>query len=206
MPKRPRVKSAPLPISIPTTWTKHKAKWSECKECDLCQNRKFAVLGRGNIPADVLIVGLAPGDAENLLGKPFIGPAGKLLDSIWDDAVAYSGVRNPPRTAITTLVACYPKETDPEKWKKNRVRDPNSREIRSCQNRLKEFAALTRAKYLVTVGNQAARWAPPIKDDWLGICEIEHPSSLFRLAKPMQELNIERLTIRISNFLSEHFT
>lgn len=56
--------------------------WKACTRCYLHLGRRKVVLARGQIPAEVLFVGEAPGEAEDTLGKPFKGPAGQLLDHI----------------------------------------------------------------------------------------------------------------------------
>lgn len=82
----------------------HRRKWKNCQKCPLCRSRGKIVLARGKIPSPLLLVGESPGESENVIGRPFIGPAGKLLDRILkvavDGRVDY---------AITNLVACIPK-------------------------------------------------------------------------------------------------
>ena len=50
-----------------------------CKKCNLCNDRKNAVPGKGNQNADIVFIGEAPGKNEDLLGEPFVGIAGKKL-------------------------------------------------------------------------------------------------------------------------------
>src|SRR5512140_2303776 len=57
-----------------------------CKGCDLYRNATQAVLGEGPQSARVVLVGEQPGDREDLEGRPFVGPAGKLLDRALEDA------------------------------------------------------------------------------------------------------------------------
>ena len=57
-------------------------KWKDCRDCYLCETRNRIVFARGTIPADVLFLGEAPGESENVTGVPFDGPAGNLLDAI----------------------------------------------------------------------------------------------------------------------------
>ena len=53
-----------------------------CIGCELCHRRNHVVFGVGNRSADILFVGEGPGEQEDLLGEPFVGPAGKLLDDM----------------------------------------------------------------------------------------------------------------------------
>ena len=94
-----------------------------CKKCNLCKDRKNAVPGKGNQSADIVFVGEAPGKNEDLLGKPFVGMAGKKLD----EALENSGLtRN--EIYITNIVKCKPP--------KNRV--PNDEEKAMCSNYLEK--------------------------------------------------------------------
>jgi uracil-DNA glycosylase len=72
------------------------------------------VLCRGRLPCDVLFVGEAPGVSEDVLGRPFVGPAGKLLDTIVERAL--DGQYD---CAMTNLVACIPKPVAPVVVNKN---------------------------------------------------------------------------------------
>ncbi len=67
---------------IRTKLDQHIADWESCTRCPLHTTRRWVVLGRGTLPCDVLFVGEAPGNSENDIGKPFIGQAGKILDSL----------------------------------------------------------------------------------------------------------------------------
>ena len=54
-----------------------------CQKCDLCQTRTNAVPGKGNLNAEIILVGEAPGRSEDKRGEPFVGSAGKRLNKIW---------------------------------------------------------------------------------------------------------------------------
>jgi len=55
---------------------------SQCKKCDLWENRKNCVVGSGNVNADIMIIGEQPGGVDDSNGKPFIGKVGDILDDI----------------------------------------------------------------------------------------------------------------------------
>src|SRR6185437_7429020 len=57
-----------------------------CTRCDLYRNATQTVFGEGPLDARLMFVGEQPGDAEDLAGRPFVGPAGHLLDSMLDEA------------------------------------------------------------------------------------------------------------------------
>ena len=67
---------------MPSKYQLFVGKWGNCNHCYLCETREKIVLARGNVPADILFIGEAPGEGEDSTGVPFIGPAGRLLDEI----------------------------------------------------------------------------------------------------------------------------
>jgi len=111
-----------------------------CKKCNLCKDRKNAVPGKGNQSADIVFVGEAPGKNEDLLGKPFVGIAGKKLD----EALENSGLtRN--EIYITNIVKCKPP--------KNRV--PNDEEKSMCNDYLENEISIINPKIICLMGNTA---------------------------------------------------
>ena len=64
------------------TWDQLQQKCAECKACSLCETRTNSVFGYGNKNADLMFVGEAPGEQEDLSGIPFVGRAGKLFDKL----------------------------------------------------------------------------------------------------------------------------
>ena len=111
-----------------------------CKKCNLCSTRKNAVPGEGNVNADIVFIGEAPGKNEDLHGRPFVGAAGKKLD----DALENSGLaRND--VYITNIVKCKPP--------KNRI--PNYEEKTMCSNYLEHELSIINPKIICLLGNTA---------------------------------------------------
>ena len=111
-----------------------------CKKCNLCSTRKNAVPGEGNVNADIVFIGEAPGKNEDLHGRPFVGAAGKKLDA----ALENSGLaRND--VYITNIVKCKPP--------KNRI--PNYEEKTMCSNYLEHELAIINPKIICLLGNTA---------------------------------------------------
>ena len=111
-----------------------------CKKCNLCSTRKNAVPGEGNVNADIVFIGEAPGKNEDLRGRPFVGIAGKKLD----DALENSGLaRND--VYITNIVKCKPP--------KNRI--PNYEEKTMCSNYLEHELSTINPKIICLLGNTA---------------------------------------------------
>lgn len=154
-------------------YQRHKMKWSDCQLCDLCHQRKNVVLARGDVPCEVLFIGEAPGAGEDVIGQPFIGPAGKLLDQIIqksDLAVAECKV------AFTNIVSCIPKGDDG-----NKTAEPDKKSIKACAPRLQEFIdmCLPMLQIVVMVGTLSEKWCPRIEG--VEYVSITHPAAILRM-------------------------
>jgi uracil-DNA glycosylase family protein len=122
---------------------------AECKACDLWKRGTQTVFGEGRRGAKIMLVGEQPGNDEDLAGKPFVGPAGKLLDR----ALADAGIDR--RLAYVTNVVKH------FKWEprgKRRIHaKPNAAEISACLPWLKAELELIRPRVLVCLGATAAQ-------------------------------------------------
>jgi uracil-DNA glycosylase len=120
-----------------------------CRACDLYKNATQAVFGEGAAHAEVMLVGEQPGDKEDLAGKPFVGPAGKLLDNAFEQA----GIDR-ERVYITNAVKHF-------KWEpRGKVRihkKPNGKEIAACRPWLDAEIVAVRPKVIVAMGATAAQ-------------------------------------------------
>jgi uracil-DNA glycosylase family protein len=126
-----------------------KAAAAGCKGCPLYANATQTVFGEGSAHAAVMLVGETPGDQEDLQGRPFVGPAGRLLDR----CLAAAGIDR-RRAYVTNVVKHF-------KWvprgKKRLHSKPGSLEIRACRPWLDEEIALVRPRVLVCLGATAAK-------------------------------------------------
>ena len=122
---------------------------TDCKACDLWKRGTQTVFGEGPRRAQVLFVGEQPGNEEDLIGKPFVGPAGRLLD----DALAEAGIDR-AQTYVTNVVKHF-------KWEprgKRRIhKKPNAREIAACRPWLEAEITLVKPKVIVCLGATAAQ-------------------------------------------------
>lgn len=167
------------------------------------------MLARGDIPCDILFIGEAPGPSEDVIGVPFVGPAGKLLDQI-----IVQGVGNPSwRIAFTNLVCCIPLNEA-----KNKFNEPPKYAIDSCEDRLVEFVQLCKPKLIVLVGKLAKKHVPgqamfgdgpeneykqkPCTwleaDEYLEFCEITHPAAILRADQTQQGLLVQRCIVALN--------
>jgi uracil-DNA glycosylase len=179
---------------------------------ELCPTARNIVLARGKLPSDITFVGEASGESENLRGRPFIGPAGQLLDEIIERA----GL-NSYRLSWTNLVGCIPR--DPEGGK---LREPDEASIRCCAPRLREFLLeLARPVILVRVGRVAERWLDPAypKSVWgegvnrpykndkelpFRVVDIEHPASIIRDTVARRGIKVQRCVVTLAAAADEY--
>ena len=159
-----------------TPYQLHKKNWSTCTRCSLHLTRQNVVLCKGKIPCDVLYVGEAPGESENVIGSPFVGPAGKVLDQIIGKALYISG--NGDRmilSAFTNLVGCIP-------LREGEKMEPRTESIIACAPRLLEMIEMCDPKLVVAVGSLSEKWLPKILPESLTfkVVGIVHPAAILR--------------------------
>ncbi len=121
----------------------------ECKACHLYKRATQTVFGEGPKDAAIMLVGEQPGDYEDQEGKPFVGPAGKIMDQALEEA----GIDR-MEVYVTNAVKHF-------KWEprgKRRIHQkPNSREIAACRPWLEAELRLVKPKLLVCLGATAAQ-------------------------------------------------
>ena len=120
-----------------------------CQGCELYRNATQAVLGEGPATARIVMVGEQPGDREDLTGKPFVGPAGQLLDRALEDA----GIRRSD-VYITNAVKHFKFE---ERGRRRIHKKPSDSEIEACKPWLTAEFARIKPKLIVCLGASAAR-------------------------------------------------
>lgn len=113
-----------------------------CHLCPLSLGRTQAVPGSGPAPADIMLVGEAPGKEEDLTGKPFVGRAGRLLDG----ALVQAGLER-SKVFITSVIKCRPPQN----------RKPKKREIDRCRPYLQSQIEILHPKIICLMGNTAAQ-------------------------------------------------
>ncbi|WP_428828084.1 uracil-DNA glycosylase [Azonexus sp. IMCC34842] len=114
---------------------------AECKACPLCQQRKQAVLGVGDLNPDWLFIGEGPGADEDVQGEPFVGQAGKLLDNM----LASLDISRGNKVYIGNAVKCRPPGN----------RTPEAAEMAACRPYLERQIALLKPKIIVLLGKAA---------------------------------------------------
>ena len=129
--------------SAAMAWDELAVAVAACRQCRLCEARKQAVLGVGDVNADWLFVGEGPGAEEDQRGEPFIGQAGKLLDNM----LAAIGLKRGQDVYIANAVKCRPPEN----------RTPAPEEIAACRPYLVRQIELIQPKLIVALGRPAAQ-------------------------------------------------
>ncbi|MDQ4095326.1 MAG: UdgX family uracil-DNA binding protein [Actinomycetota bacterium] len=120
-----------------------------CRACDLWKSGTQTVFGEGVRKAEIMLVGEQPGDREDLAGKPFVGPAGRLLD----DALDQAGIDR-SRAYVTNIVKHF-------KWvargKRRIHKKPNAGEITACKPWLEAEIRAVGPRAVVCLGATAAQ-------------------------------------------------
>ncbi len=159
---------------------------SECRRCPLYKNATGAVPGEGPRNARFVLVGEQPGDKEDLAGKPFVGPAGRLLDT----ALETAGIERKD-VYVTNAVKHFKHEM---RGKRRLHKRPNAYEIERCRIWLDTELRLVKPAAIIALGVsaargltgkpltiKAARQVPQKLPDNTPLFVTVHPSSLLRI-------------------------
>lgn len=158
-------------------WQQLEERCRECRKCPLWETRTNVVFGSGDRKAEIMFIGEAPGEKEDLSGVPFVGAAGKLLDKF-----LYAVDIDRSRVFIANMLKCRPPKN----------RDPKEEEQDMCIDYLREQVRLIRPRLIVCLGRIAAKRL--IRDDFMiskehgvffekngyTICAVYHPAALLR--------------------------
>ena len=168
-----------------------------CQACDLHQFATQMVFGEGAMDARVVLVGEQPGDREDIEGRPFIGPAGKLLDN----ALAQAGVDR-KEVYITNVVKHF-KYTD--RGKRRLHKKPNSREIFACRPWLEAELAAIQPEAVICLGATPAQAlfgrdfritksrGQVLATDWCKrTIATWHPAAILRMPDESRRLQMEQ--------------
>lgn len=149
MSPRPHSQTAAPLIPPRPTIGKLRAAAAKCTACPLYADATQTVFGEGPVPAGLMLIGETPGDQEDKQGRPFVGPAGKLLDRCLEEA----GIAR-DETYITNAVKHFKWEP---RGKRRLHKKPNALEIAACKPWVEAEIALVKPKVLVLLGATAAQ-------------------------------------------------
>ena len=187
--------AAYLPRKANASLAQHRLAAEKCRGCDLYKNATQVVFGEGKTNAEIMLIGEQPGDQEDRQGRPFVGPAGKLLDS----ALQESGI---DRSAVYITNAVKHFKWKPAPRGKRRLHSkPSAREIHACRPWLQREIFLIKPKIIISLGATAGQtlfgaqfritsfrgkiirdseWAP-------NIIVTVHPSAILRIPDPQDK-------------------
>lgn len=158
-------------------WEELKEICSGCQKCGLGATRTNIVIGRGNVNAPMMLIGEGPGEQEDLQGKPFVGPAGKLLDLLLNALMIHE-----EDYYVANIIKCRPPG--------NRI--PQEDEAELCLPYLRNQVALIKPSVIVCLGATAMRYIidkeskiSNIRGQWIErkgywIMPTFHPAALLR--------------------------
>lgn len=139
----------PAPVPKSSDLRKIRAAAASCTACPLFLNATQTVFGEGPRDSRIMFVGEQPGDQEDRRGKPFVGPAGQLLDrALMDAGIARDTVY------VTNAVKHFKWEP---RGKRRLHKTPSSRDIAACRPWLETEIAIIKPKVLVCLGATAAK-------------------------------------------------
>jgi uracil-DNA glycosylase family protein len=135
--------------SKPKSVEQLKAAAASCRACDLWEAATQTVFGDGDDHARMMLVGEQPGDQEDLQGRPFVGPAGRLLERALDDA----GIDR-RRVYVTNAVKHF---RFTRRGKRRLHEKPNAGQVRACRPWLEAEIEVVRPRIIVLLGATAAQ-------------------------------------------------
>jgi len=128
-------------LTLPNTLEKLQKQALECHLCQLSKSRTNVVFGEGNVAANIMFVGEAPGSNEDSTGKPFVGRSGELLTKMIENVLLIDR----KDVYITNIVKCRPRDNA----------EPTPTEAHTCQPYLLKQIELIKPKFIVALGATA---------------------------------------------------
>jgi DNA polymerase len=171
---------------VPRSLEELRAATMVCRECPIGARATQSVIGEGPVRSRMMLVGEQPGDQEDLQGRPFVGPAGRLLEQ----ALSAAGIER-EAVFITNAVKHFKYEL---RGKRRIHKSPSQREAMACEHWLADEIALVKPATLVALGARAAwtltgspvavtrmrgKWL--LREDGLPVLVTLHPSALLRI-------------------------
>jgi uracil-DNA glycosylase family protein len=158
-----------------------------CRGCDLWLDATQTVFGEGSVGAAAMFVGEQPGDQEDRAGRPFVGPAGRLLD----EALEAAGIER-DSVYVSNAVKHF-KFVRSELIKRRLHKKPNAAEVRACTPWLQAEVKVVKPRVVVALGSTAAQAllgkqfrvtqhrGTVVESEWAGpVIATVHPSSVLR--------------------------
>jgi uracil-DNA glycosylase len=211
MHQTPRVNKSYLPAI-----QQHMAKWAACTDCPLHQSCRQKVFFRGDVPCDVLIIGVNPLPEDEAVGLPMKGDNGAVMDELIDETIEKFNAKRfqallknvqlqnifgkssyaPLKTCITNSVLCRGDGA------------PEKEYIRACSKRLAEFIGIAKPRLLIAAGKQAGSAIIQLLahlPEYSRSLEIRAPGYVTRLSGDDRDIEMARIKLSINKALSNVF-
>ena len=171
-----------MPPSTKSPLVLHMEKWKGGCGADICGRSQRVCHIRGSVPCDVVFIGEAPGDSEDVLGRPFVGPAGaNFQKKVIQECIPHKVVTDPKTKetkwvttgvtyALMNLVGCIPRDSSHIK-----EGPPDPDDVVRCAPRLLELLNICKPKLIVCIGNEARDSLDPfMKSSVLNVNKTGH--------------------------------
>lgn len=197
------------------SWTDYRKKWSACTRCHLHETATEHVLYRGDRPAQVLFIGEAPGPDEDLVGEPFIGPAGRLLDT----CIAAARDRLSEASGddyrdlgdftfgIANILCCFPVKDPAKQDRRGNFRAPTPGEAEACQPHLLELLPFVKPIAVISLGLATDKLVPKSlkRSNDFEYTKVTHPSYWMRTGG-VKGLEYKKALYTITDFIQAQLT
>lgn len=196
-----------------TPFRKHLETWKGGCGSAQCRRAKNRCFFRGTVPCDVLFIGEAPGESEDVLGSPFAGPAGLYLDKMIEEAMRLAdkvseeadllGAPDPYTLTwgFTNVVGCIPRDDITGTMK---ATEPDLEQIEACRPRLAEIVRLCSPRLVVYVGVLSEKHAPmAVNDPNVHTVKIAHPAHILRSVPAERGLKRKRAVVQLAAALEK---
>lgn len=197
-----------------------KREWKDCNDCGLGATAHNHVFYRGSIPCEVLFIGEAPGKDEDLVGEPFVGRAGDVLNALIEasvkeiernileaarphiEALGYqlTGLlsKKDYSYGIANILACRPVGPN------GKDRPPTKKEADACSYRLEQTIAAANPKLIILLGRSAEKhYKIPAGLEQVPAVYVEHPSFINRNGG-IGSSKFDSVLLRLVNALERH--
>ena len=128
-------------------WAALQETAAACQACDLCAQRKKSVFGVGNVQANWMVIGEAPGEEEDAQGEPFVGQSGQLLDNMLKAVGLSRKAQGDAGVYIANAIKCRPPGNH----------NPSAQELATCAPYLARQVALVQPKIILLMGRFAVQ-------------------------------------------------
>lgn len=191
--------------------------WRDCTRCPLgsAKTTHTHVFYRGSCPCDVLFIGEAPGKDEDLVGQPFVGRAGDVLDAWIEDSQQelcnyknengdgktfhHNAARDSYKFGITNILCCLPLD------EKGKIRPPTKAEAKECSPRLQATILAAKPRLIIILGGSARDYHKiPESLSHIPVVELQHPAFILRqggIGSMTYDRNLLTLTDALEQYL-----